>query len=1045
MDSSELEKQGYKLFWQDEFGEGELNRESWTVEEHPAHWDNDELQDIVDDGQHVFVDNGHLVIGPERIIDPDKAVSYKSGRINTKGKIDFTYGYVEARVKTSNGKGFLTALRLLPTDRAYGEWPRSGSIDIIVADGQYTENGFGIIHFGNPSETRNGKYGDGRTDLSADFHTYAVEWLPGKMVFYLDGEEYFTESYWYSTNEDGLMNKYPAPFDKPFHIEADVSIGGNGTANPTRLTSFGPESECHIDYIRVYRKESYDEDVCIPDYEKHFKEADSTGNFLGFGPRDWKFELACAGEAMCDRDGNSFTIDIINSGDAEYSVQLDQGGLPLFKGDKYRVSFEAMATEKRHFKVAVTAPNVHWCRYLEDTVVEVDTDWQKHYFPFEMTLADDDNGRLEFNFGNSSNDATVMIRNVRFEKMPSYDDKRKTIAVVGSWDDAENFNLFIQSLLTPEINSEYVITGFTFGLDDKSAAEPEIGEKFVEFISRFNMAAMIVFAEMIKTKEVLEQLRDLCKRKCIPVVFLEHQYDGVINAVLNYSSGFEKIVTHILDDHGCKRVKFMGGSPDNPYSIERENIYKRLMAAHKLKVTKDDILYGDFWDATATRVTNEMLDKGIELPEAIICANDSMALGVCDALKSHGYSVPDDCIVTGFDGILHGMLHSPSITTTVPAYESLCHEVIDIIEGRSPWLNGRTIKTFIDYTERRASSCGCVRDDVPHLQDTVNTLSTSNQDYFRHTLEMGKLVTRTLSMSNIDETSDYLNRFLWLWKDDYYFIGITKGYRDGCVHSIFHGSKQEFAVKEKFYNLRYPLPDWDRLLTKGSGINVILFRQIRTMNEEYGYMSCAYSDLEIRKHQRFEEFGIYTSAMVSSLIDKAKILEANSAISRLSERDYLTNLYNRRGFFEGIDRMLNDPMNKGRIFSLFTIDMDGLKYINDHYGHLEGDNALIILSKSLQAYAGENGICARYGGDEFAMAMVGDVNIADDYEEIRDKIHQHSMRDPFVQELDYSINASMGIAECVIADEIDLESLIKLADMRMYEDKQARKGINGIR
>ena len=79
------------------------------------------------------------------------------------------------------------------------------------------------------------------------------------------------------------------------------------------------------------------------------------------------------------------------------------------------------------------------------------------------------------------------------------------------------------------------------------------------------------------------------------------------------------------------------------------------------------------------------------------------------------------------------------------------------------------------------------------------------------------------------------------------------------------------------------------------------------------------------------------------------------------------------------------------------------------------------------------------------MAIVGDVNIADDYENIRERIHQHSMKDPFVQELDYSVNASMGIAECVITEDVDLEGLIKLADMRMYADKEARKGSNEIR
>lgn len=1045
MDSSELEKHGYRLIWQDAFDGKDLNADSWTVEERPVQWHNEELQSFVNDGKHVVVEDGHLVIRPERIIASDKSVTYRSGRINTKHKVDFTYGYVEARVKTSSGKGFLSALRLLPTDKAYGDWPKSGSVDILVADGQYVENGFGIVHFGMPSESRNGVFGDGKKDLSSDYHTYAVEWLPGKLRFFFDGEEYYSESYWYSAGDDEKKAEYPAPFNKPFYIEADVAIGGTGTAAPGRMTAFDERSEFCIDYIKLYQKDEYDENVSVPDYEKHFKEPDSTGNYVSDDPKDWKFELACAGEATCSNDGQFFKIDIINSGDAEYSVQLDQPRIPLFKGEKYVVSFDAMASERRKMKVAITAPNFRWARYLNDTNVELNTDWQTHYFPFEMTGEDDDNGRLEFNLGNNSSDSTVCIKNVRLDKVPVPKDVRRTIAVVGSWDDAENFNLFVESLLDPKILKDYVITGYTFGLDDKSAAEPGIGEAFISFINRFDMAAMIVFAEMIKTEQLLTGLRKICQEKNIPVIFLEHQYDGVINAVLNYASGFEKIVKHVLDDHGCKRVKFMGGYPDNPYSIERENIYKESMAARGLKIGENDILYGDFWDATAARVVNEMLDQGVEVPEAFICANDSMALGVCDALKAHDIRVPEDCIVTGFDGILQGFLHSPSITTVVPDYRDFSHYIVDVIEGNEPWENGQTVKRLIDYSERRATSCGCKDDNVEHLQKTVNTLSVRNQDYFRHTLEMGKLVTRTLSMSNIDETSDYLNRFLWLWKDDYYFIGITRGYYEGCVHSIFHGRHHNFAVKEKYYNLENPLPDWTELLASDSGINVILFRQIRTMSEEYGYMACAFKELSIRKHQRFEEFGIYISAMVSSLIDKAKILEANSAISRLSERDYLTNLYNRRGFFDGVDRMLKNPANKGRIFSFFTIDMDGLKYINDHYGHLEGDNALIILSKSLKFYAGDNGICARYGGDEFAMAIIGDESIENDYEAIRERIHQHAMNDPFVQELDYSINASMGIAESIVSDNIDLDSLIKLADERMYADKQARKGSNEIR
>lgn len=1045
MDFSALEKQGYKLVWQDDFSAKELDRDSWNVEEHPDHWDNDELQSIVDDGQHVFIRDGHLVIKPERIIEQDKTVSYKSARINTKGKRDFIYGYFEVRAKVSRGKGFLSAVRLLSPTDPYGSWPKSGSIDILVADGQYPQKGNGIVHFGEPSEVRSGTFGDGTTDLSEDFHTYAVEWIPGKITFFMDGEEYFSENRWFSSKGEGHPRLYPAPFDRQFSLELDVAIGGYGTAAPGRLTSFDENSELQIDYIKVYRKEEYDEDVELPQDIKEFKEADDNGNFITNGYKDWRFEVACAGEGAFEQEDDTFTIDTVAPGDADYSLQLYQAGLPACKGKKYRVSFEAQAAKKRNMMVAVTAPDVHWVRYLEDTNIEVSESWQEHILPFEMTFDDDDNARLEFNLGNTDSTSTIRIRNVKYEEISYHTDGRRTLAICGAWEDAENYNLFIQSFMTPRVRENYVVMSFTFGLTEEGITKVDAGLELVELIDRFNLAAMFVFAEMIKTEEVLKALREVAQRKRIPIVFLERQSDGVINAMLNYASGFEKMVGHILDHHGCKKVKFFGGFKDNPFSIERENIFKRLMHAHKLQIGEDDILYGDFWDATTVRVLNEKLDEGMELPEAFVCANDSMALGVCDCLRKRGVRVPEDVLVTGFDGTIHGSLRSPALTTAVPDYSSICNYVLDIIESKQIWRSGQTIRRHIDYTEVDNESCGCrINDHIGNAQ-VINTLSDNNQDYFRHTLEMGKFVTHTLSLNDIDQASLYLNNYLWLWKTQYYFVGLTKGYDKGCVHALVRGVGEDLYFKTKYYNLRYPVPKWDSYLLRGSGLNVFLFRQIRTYDDEYGYMCCGYDDLDMRKQQRFEEFGLYVSSMVSSVLDKTKIMEASRAISSLNERDYLTNLYNRRGFFEHVNDMLHSPKNRGRIFSLFSIDMDGLKYINDHFGHQEGDNAIIILSKALSAFAGDRGVCARYGGDEFAMAIVGDFNIADDYNQIRATIHEHAMRDTFVRELDYNINASMGISECVITDDIDIEALIREADMRMYEDKQARKGSNEIR
>ncbi len=1045
MDECELEKLGYRLLWSDEFDGPELDRSIWNVEEHPSKWINEELQEYVDDGKHVFIKDGVLIIKPERILKPDKTTDYRSGRISTEGKLDFTYGYIELRARIAGGKGLLSAIRLLATGNTYGEWPRSGSIDIMSSDGQYPERGSSIMHFGEPSEERSGTLGDGNTDLSDDYHVYALEWLPGKMTFYLDGKEVFSNSFWFSSPEEGMPKSYPAPYDRPFNIEMDVSIGGNWVSAPDRGTSFDEEAEFRIDYVRVYRKDEYDTNVEMPSIEKNFRPCDETGNYVSSNMNDWHFFKVCGGEGTCEMEDGAFVFDIINVGDRDHSIQLYQANLPAVKGKRYTLSFEAMACERRTIKAAVTAPDMHWRRYLEDVDVELAETWQKHILSFEMKDEDDDNARIEFNLGNCESAAKVKIRNIRYEEVPPEKDIRKGIAVCGAWEDAENYNLFIRSILTPRLRKDYVIMSFTFGLADASITDDQIGIEFSDFISKFDISAIFVFAEMIRTSEILDKLMAIGREKSIPVIFLEHTRKGAINAILDYAGGFEKMVSHVLDHHKCRKVKFFAGSPDNAFSIERENIYRRLMLAHKLKVDKEDILYGAFWDATTKVELNAKLDAGMELPEAFICANDSMAIGVCECLRSRGIKVPEEVIVTGFDGIWHGRYHYPAITTACPDYTSLSDYVLDIIEGKKDWDKVKGVKYTVEYKEIIGRSCGCGTSDPSAWGDIVNTVSDYNQDYFRHMLEMGKFVTYTLSMDDIDEATETLNRYLWLWKEPYYFLGLTYGYNEKCVHSLFRGSKGELHFKEKYYNLSEPLPDWNELLARGSDADVLLIRQLRTVGTNYGYMCCSSKDISLREQQRFEEFGLFVSATVSSVTDKTKLVEANRAISRLNERDYLTNLYNRRGFFRCVDEMLNDPKNKGRIFSLFSVDMDGLKYINDNFGHQEGDNAIIILSKALLAYTGDRGVCARYGGDEFAMALVGDTNIADDYMEIRARIHGHAMRDPIVRELEYKINASIGIAECVICGDIDLEGLIREADMRMYEDKQARKGSKQIR
>jgi hypothetical protein len=111
------------------------------------------------------------------------------------------------------------------------------------------------------------------------------------------------------------------------------------------------------------------------------------------------------------------TITSTNAGVVDYSVQLVQPEMPMIKGKKYRVSFDAYADEARDIIVCVSAPNNNWIRYLPDTVLTLSTDWKTYTCEFDMTNKDNPMGRLEFNLGNRGSVATVHITNVRVEEI----------------------------------------------------------------------------------------------------------------------------------------------------------------------------------------------------------------------------------------------------------------------------------------------------------------------------------------------------------------------------------------------------------------------------------------------------------------------------------------------------------------------------------------------------------------------------------------------------------------------------------------------------
>jgi beta-glucanase (GH16 family) len=250
-----------RLAWSDEFN-GAANSTpdpaKWTPEVGPGV--NNELEYYTNNNNARMDGGGNLVIQARREVtagshcppDPlsggNTTCQYTSGRLNTAGKFEFTYGRVEARIKVSTTQGLWPAFWLLGANFFQGRpWPACGEIDIMEHVGKEPNNVYSTLHA--PAYNGGGGYGSPlalSTPAGSQFHVFAVEWDATQMRFFVDNNNFFTASR--ATIES---TRGPWVYDHPFFIILNNAVGGDWPGPPNASTQF-PQNMT-IDYVRVYR------------------------------------------------------------------------------------------------------------------------------------------------------------------------------------------------------------------------------------------------------------------------------------------------------------------------------------------------------------------------------------------------------------------------------------------------------------------------------------------------------------------------------------------------------------------------------------------------------------------------------------------------------------------------------------------------------------------------------------------------------------------------------------------------------------------------
>ena len=243
----------YTLVWSDEFNySGYPDSTKWAYDTGNGcpdlcGWGNNELQYYTAKSLlNARVDNGLLTIEVhnEKIKDYD----FTSAKLITRGKQDWKYGRFEIRARLPENKGIWSAIWMMPTHAVYGQWPKSGEIDIMENVGFDPDTVEASAHTGSYYFTV-GTQKHARLavpDNSDAFHTYALEWQKEEYSVFVDDIKYFT----FKNEGTGYMEW---PFDQSMYLILNVAYGGNWGGMKGLEPDLLPQ-KMDIDYVRVYQQ-----------------------------------------------------------------------------------------------------------------------------------------------------------------------------------------------------------------------------------------------------------------------------------------------------------------------------------------------------------------------------------------------------------------------------------------------------------------------------------------------------------------------------------------------------------------------------------------------------------------------------------------------------------------------------------------------------------------------------------------------------------------------------------------------------------------------
>jgi len=626
---------------------------------------------------------------------------------------------------------------------------------------------------------------------------------------------------------------------------------------------------------------------------------------------------------------------------------------------------------------------------------------------------------------------------------------RQKIGLIVGEQDANASSLLVNSIQEVAAKYDYDIYVFSnYGTYDHDIILYAEGEMSVYKIPVLDSFAGFIIDETLFNIEGMGQT--VCeyfeKRSSHNVVYLKGKSKKFRDILLDDKKAMKDITNHFITNHGFKDICYMTGRWELQDARTRYAGYEEAMQEAGLEINSDMMFYGDYWKNKGEEAVDFFIsERNGAYPEAIVCANDYMAQSVVDALLKRNVRVPEDVCVSGYDNEDDSMTCEVPITTMDPDLTAFGRTAMETLHKL---IQGENVpkEQLVPSTPIYRQSCGCGKCVID------NTL----EKRFRHLQRHYYGVDMSVYMFNgyqvafdIDSILNTADRYFSYNFAERAYICLCDDALDSINRPVekVNEYSHDMILKRIFYN--DPKRNYDssdeafarRTILPESYLNTPEPRKyyvnpIHCQNKIYGYMVSEYAEGLWPYH--FTQS--YVMALGNALDDynvRRKYLGMEE-IKKLYLTDELTNINNRRGFEQAMTMILDKAKRRKLYLSIASIDMDGLKEVNDTYGHDHGDKCLRAVSNALRNVTSDYEAIARYGGDEFVALLVSETDPERHLIFEADMLAEIERENTFLKE-PYTLHVSIGIVPVPTTTSGTIMSFYQKADKIMYEKKAAYK------